>query len=194
MAAPPFDAVVLAGGKAARLGGADKPGLLIAGRTLLDRVLAAVRQAQRRVVVGPPRPLPPDVIVCREQPPGGGPVAALAAGLPQTRSEVVVVLGADLPWIGPAVPVLVAALAPPDGDAAALVDGCERPNLLASAWRRAALVGALTRVGDPTGRSMRLLASHADVRPVADPEGWGEDCDTWQDFEQARRRAHEPIG
>ncbi|MEU1128793.1 NTP transferase domain-containing protein, partial [Streptomyces sp. NPDC005900] len=33
------DAVVLAGGGAARLGGADKPGVRVGGRTLIDRVL-----------------------------------------------------------------------------------------------------------------------------------------------------------
>ncbi|WP_198601894.1 NTP transferase domain-containing protein, partial [Streptomyces sp. MH60] len=36
-----YDAVVLAGGAARRLGGADKPGLRVGARALLDRVLAA---------------------------------------------------------------------------------------------------------------------------------------------------------
>ncbi|MEU7054400.1 NTP transferase domain-containing protein, partial [Streptomyces eurythermus] len=36
----PYDAVVLAGGAARRLGGADKPGVRVGGRALLDRVLA----------------------------------------------------------------------------------------------------------------------------------------------------------
>ncbi|MYS05028.1 NTP transferase domain-containing protein, partial [Streptomyces sp. SID6041] len=34
----PHDAVVLAGGAARRLGGADKPGVRVGGRPLLDRV------------------------------------------------------------------------------------------------------------------------------------------------------------
>ncbi|MCF3965483.1 NTP transferase domain-containing protein, partial [Streptomyces fuscigenes] len=50
-AALPFDAVVLAGGAARRLGGADKPGVRVGGRTLLDRVLAACAGAGRTVVV-----------------------------------------------------------------------------------------------------------------------------------------------
>ncbi|MZF89845.1 NTP transferase domain-containing protein, partial [Streptomyces sp. SID5643] len=33
-----YDAVVLAGGAARRLGGADKPGVRVGGRPLLDRV------------------------------------------------------------------------------------------------------------------------------------------------------------
>ncbi|MEL3949629.1 NTP transferase domain-containing protein, partial [Streptomyces sp. LNU-CPARS28] len=46
-----FDAVVLAGGRAARLGGADKPGVRVGGRALLDRVLAACAGAGTTVVV-----------------------------------------------------------------------------------------------------------------------------------------------
>ncbi|MYY85285.1 NTP transferase domain-containing protein, partial [Streptomyces sp. SID335] len=47
----PYDAVVLAGGGAARLGGADKPGVRVGGRALIDRVLAACSGAGTTVVV-----------------------------------------------------------------------------------------------------------------------------------------------
>lgn len=47
-----YDAVVLAGGAAKRLGGADKPGLTVGGLALLDRVLVACRGARTTVVVG----------------------------------------------------------------------------------------------------------------------------------------------
>ncbi|MGV9756153.1 NTP transferase domain-containing protein, partial [Streptomyces tricolor] len=46
----PYDAVVLAGGAARRLGGADKPGLRVGGRALLDRVLAACGSWSRAVM------------------------------------------------------------------------------------------------------------------------------------------------
>ncbi|MFJ7987675.1 DUF6457 domain-containing protein [Streptomyces sp. NPDC096351] len=77
----PHDAVVLAGGAARRLGGADKPGVRVGGRPLLDRVLAACRGAERTVVVGAPRPTVRPVHWTREDPPGGGPLAALDAGV-----------------------------------------------------------------------------------------------------------------
>ncbi|MFF8511565.1 DUF6457 domain-containing protein [Streptomyces sp. NPDC015492] len=77
----PHDAVVLAGGAARRLGGADKPGVRVGGRPLLDRVLAACRRAERTVVVGVPRPTVRPVHWTREDPPGGGPLAALDAGV-----------------------------------------------------------------------------------------------------------------
>ena len=53
-----WDAVILAGGAARRMGGVDKPGLRVGGRTMLERVVDAVRGATV-VVVGPPRPHPP---------------------------------------------------------------------------------------------------------------------------------------
>ena len=189
-----FDAIVLAGGRAARLGGVDKPGIDLAGRSLLDRVLAAVEAAQRRVVVGPTRPLPADIIACQEQPPGGGPVAAIAAGLPHTRGEVVVLLAADLPWIAPAVPRLIELLIWQGADATVLNDPSGIPNWLASAWRREALVAALTKVGNPEGLPMRRLAANADVRLLPDAADWGQDCDTWNDVARAQRRADGRIG
>ncbi|MCM3926296.1 NTP transferase domain-containing protein, partial [Frankia sp. AiPs1] len=57
-------ALVLAGGAAHRLGGRDKPAVVVGGTTLLDRVLAAVAGAgiERVVIVGPRRQLaaPPE--------------------------------------------------------------------------------------------------------------------------------------
>ncbi len=182
-----FDAIVPAGGGARRLGGVDKPGLTVGDATLLGRVLHALGAAGRRVVVGPVRDLPPDVVHCREAPVGGGPLAAVAAGLPRTRADVVVVVAADLPWIAPAVPVLLDALAQ-GGDAIALAAADGRPNPLAAAWRRTALVAALALVGAPAGVAVRRLHDGADVRVVSDPTGWGADCDTWADVAEARRR------
>ncbi|MFF3746568.1 DUF6457 domain-containing protein [Streptomyces kronopolitis] len=94
-----YDAIVLAGGAARRLGGADKPALSVGGRRLLDRVLAACPDAARTVVVGPGRPTVRPVARALEDPPGGGPLAALEAGLRHTTAPVVLVLSADLPFL-----------------------------------------------------------------------------------------------
>ncbi|SCK23482.1 molybdenum cofactor guanylyltransferase [Streptomyces sp. WMMB 714] len=93
------DAVVLAGGGARRLGGADKPAVTVGGRPLLDRVLSACADATATVVVGPRRPTPRPVTWVREEPPGGGPLAALDAGLRHTTEPLVLVLSADLPFL-----------------------------------------------------------------------------------------------
>jgi molybdopterin-guanine dinucleotide biosynthesis protein A len=76
-----FDAVILAGGSGRRLGGVDKGALVVAGLPLLDRVLLASAAARRTVVVGEPRPTVRSVVWAREDPPGGGPLAGLAAGM-----------------------------------------------------------------------------------------------------------------
>ncbi|MFI1091674.1 molybdenum cofactor guanylyltransferase [Streptomyces sp. NPDC020917] len=76
-----YDALVLAGGAARRLGGTDKPALAVGGLMLLDRVLAACADARTTVVVGPRRPTARPVRWTREEPAGGGPLPALAAGL-----------------------------------------------------------------------------------------------------------------
>ncbi|MFE5736844.1 DUF6457 domain-containing protein [Streptomyces celluloflavus] len=94
-----YDAIVLAGGAARRLGGADKPALSVGGRPLLDRVLAACPDAATTVVVGPGRRTRRAVVPALEDPPGGGPLAALDAGLRHTTAPTVLVLSADLPFL-----------------------------------------------------------------------------------------------
>src|SRR5262249_17032582 len=153
------DAIVLAGGSATRLGGADKPQLTVRGRTLLDHAVAAVHDAQRVVVVGPEQPVDGTVRFCREEPPGGGPVAAIAAGLRYPAPGQVVVLAADLPLGGAAIRRLLDAL--PSAGAALLVDESGRVNYLAAAWRRASLEAALAALGDPVGAAARALSELA---------------------------------
>jgi molybdopterin-guanine dinucleotide biosynthesis protein A len=184
-----FDAIVLAGGRAARLGGADKPALEVGGASLLDRSVAAVSSAGRVVVVGPEHPISARVTWCSEQPAGAGPVAAIAAGLALVEDEVVVVLAADLPWIAPAVPRLIAALGA--SDVAVLVDATGRRNYLAAAWRRRALSAAVDDIGGLVGAPARALFSGVDVVEVPDLSGWGDDCDTWDDLAEARRAHRE---
>ncbi|MER6005521.1 NTP transferase domain-containing protein [Nonomuraea angiospora] len=95
---PAFDAVILAGGEARRLGGADKPGLTVGGRSLVEHVVTAVAGARTTIVVGPERPIP-GVVFVREDPPRSGPVPALAAGLNGVTAPWVVLLAGDLPFI-----------------------------------------------------------------------------------------------
>ena len=184
-----FDAIVLAGGAASRIGGADKPMLDVAGVPMLSLVLDAVAAARVRVVAGPQRDIS-GVTWCEEKPPGGGPVAAIAAALPATGAATIVVLAADLPWIAPAIEPLRTALDRSDADVAMLArDG--RQNYLAAAWRRSALVAAIRGLDDAAGVSMRRLVADARVVEVPDAGHWGEDCDTWTDLARARARRAE---
>src|SRR5215207_3763411 len=165
---PPYTALVLAGGRAARLGGQAKPQLEVGGRTMLAAVLAAVADASRRVVVGPPQPAPPDVVLVREHPPGGGPVAALRAGLAEVPTDVVALLAGDLPFLtGALVADLRARLT---GDGEIVVDDGGRDQYLLGVWRTAALRRAVEATGGPT--SLRRVIAPLTVgryRPAVVP-------------------------
>lgn len=191
----PYDAVVLAGGAARRLGGADKPGVRVGGRALLDRVLAACAGARTTVVVAAPRPTVRPVRWAREEPPGAGPVAALAAGLRHTAAEHAVVLSADLPFLRPAtVRRLLAALRETGADGALLTDADGRDQPLVAAYRTAALrreLAALAAAHDGlTGLPLRRLTGALRLTRVPDPQA-SFDCDTWDDIVNARARIRE---
>ncbi|GAA3722566.1 NTP transferase domain-containing protein [Streptomyces tremellae] len=194
--APGYDAVVLAGGAARRLGGADKPGVRVGGRTLLDRVLAACAGAGRTVVVGGRRPTARPVLWAREQPPGGGPVAALGAGIREVAADTAVVLSADLPFLDTGtVRRLREALAADPAEAALLVDADGRDQPLVAAYRTEPLrrgLGLLAaEYGGLAGLPLRLLARELDlVRVDAGPLA-AFDCDTWDDISTARTRIRE---
>ncbi|WP_409234969.1 NTP transferase domain-containing protein [Streptomyces sp. PA5.6] len=156
-----YDAVVLAGGGAARLGGADKPGVRVGGRALIDRVLAACSGAGTTVVVAAPRPTARPVVWAREEPAGGGPLAALDAGLARTSAERVVVLSADLPFLGePTVRRLLDALAGSGADGAVLTDPDGRDQPLVAAYRRDALLREIAVLGERDGHSHSHSHSH----------------------------------
>lgn len=188
----PYDVIVPAGGAARRLGGADKPGLTVGETTLLDRVLAACADARTTVVVGPARSTArPGLRWTRERPPGGGPVAAVAAGLAEVTADLVLLLAADLPFLDErTVHRLVAALdgAGADTEAAVLVDAGGRDQPLAAAYRTAALRTALAAAGDPAGLPLRRLTGGLRTLRLADTDDVTYDCDTWEDLARARER------
>ncbi|WP_420034490.1 NTP transferase domain-containing protein [Streptomyces sp. cg28] len=201
---PAYDAVVLAGGAARRLGGADKPGVRVGGRALLDRVLAACAGARDTVVVATPRPTARPVRWAREEPPGGGPLAALGAGVralastAQTGPDTVVALSADLPFLEPrTVRLLLDTLAAQDAEGALLTDADGRDQPLVAAYRVAPLrrtLDALTREhGALTGLPLRLLTRDLRLARRTDPvdPAASFDCDTWDDIAAARSRIRE---
>ncbi|WP_322766606.1 molybdenum cofactor guanylyltransferase [Frankia sp. Cr1] len=209
-----WDALVLAGGAARRLGGVDKPALTVGGQTLLDRVLAAVDGAREVIVVGPARrvAVTRPVRWTRERPPGGGPVAALAAGLELVCAPLVAVLAADLPFLTAAtVAALVRAVGgggagagagrgagagagrdatgagrtdddPPWG--ALLVDPAGRHQYLTGVWRTSALRARLPAV--PAGASMRSVLAGPRVLVLPADGRTTLDCDAPADLERAR--------
>jgi molybdopterin-guanine dinucleotide biosynthesis protein A len=181
-----YDAVVLAGGTARRLGGVDKAAVEVAGHSLLDHVLASVETAATVVVVGDPRPTRHRVDWVREDPAGGGPVAGLAAALPAVTAEVLVLLACDLPLIdADVVRRLVGCVAGADG--AVLVDRAGRRQPLAAAYRSAEIRAAVAKLGDPAGRAMRDVIAGLAFAEVAVRGEEALDCDTWADVALSSR-------
>jgi molybdopterin-guanine dinucleotide biosynthesis protein A len=181
-----FDAIVLAGGSSRRLGGADKAEVRLGGVRLLDRALDAVDEARRIVVVGPRRPAPERVRWTRESPSGGGPAAALGAGLELVAATTVVVLAVDAPFVDAGVVRgLVRAVGEADG--AVLVDAGGAPQYLVGAYRRAAMEAEVAAVDSLAGMAVGALLGGLSLVGIANDLA-AQDVDSWDEIDAARKR------
>jgi molybdopterin-guanine dinucleotide biosynthesis protein A len=99
-----FAAIILAGGQATRLGGADKATIEVRGRSLLEYTLDAVIDASEVVVVGQHVPTDRPVTFVVEDPHHGGPVAGLLTGKDSLLRSFpsLVVLAVDMPFVSSA--------------------------------------------------------------------------------------------
>jgi molybdopterin-guanine dinucleotide biosynthesis protein A len=180
-----FDAVILAGGHSARLGGADKALVVVDGKTLLERTVDAAGAAGETIVVGPFRKLPAPVIWVQEDPPGGGPGAALAAGIGRVRAGLVAVLAVDHPLLTRQdVERLVSSV---EGDGVIAVDPGGRAQPLLAVYRRQPLAAALADPHLTAGGRIYDLVVNLELRRVELGDA-AADCDTWDAIEAVRRR------
>ena len=223
-AAGAIDVVVLAGGTGRRLGGASKPDVVARGARLLDHVLtglaalsgpsrsscpagsagrvgrsgpsgAGAPRPGRVVVVAPERvALPPGVLRALEDPPLGGPVAGIAAGLARLArapgptasapapAALTAVVTCDAPESWRALPALIAA-ASQGADGACAREG-DHVQYLLGVYRTA----ALTRCAAPEGTALRdvsvrrALGGLEVVRvDLGGLRAAARDLDTWED-------------
>lgn len=181
-------AVILAGGTAARLDGADKASIEVAGRTLLEHVLVASSAAREVVVVGDEVPTSRPVTFTRESPPLGGPVAGIVAGVAALarRPDLLLVVAVDMPRLTPeTVDRLVdAATALPARDGAFLHDDTGRRQLAGVLTRSG--IAALPSAEGAHGRSVRSLVSGLDLAAVPAVDDEAADVDSWADLERLR--------
>ncbi len=194
-----FDAIVVAGGRGSRLGGSelgDKAVVELAGRPLVEHVLAAVAGARVIICVAGnlPDSLAGNPLRCAEQPLGAGPLAAVAAGVQHVSAPLVALVAADTPFIGEALDELRTAIATGTADAVMLIDGDGRRHYLAAIWRTGSLRRALHALGVVEGTSMRSLYDlpHLDVVMVADTNDATFDVDTPDDLAAAEQRLAPP--
>ena len=176
-----FDAIVLAGGTAKRLGGVPKHAIVVDGQTLLERTLAAVSDAARVVVVGDDllRPLVGDATLVREEPPLSGPAAGIGAALPHVTARRVIVLACDQPHVAEAVQPLLDADGP---DGAIAVDGEGRRQNLTFVARTGGLRTAVGRQTTLVDLAVHRLIQPLDLAEVEVPARALKDVDAWDDL------------
>lgn len=203
----PTIAIVLAGGASTRMGGVDKTRLPVAGTTSLERVLRAA-PADHLIVVGPQQQDAADLQArygarfVREDPPGSGPLAALARGVEEAQhlladgdpaSARILLLGGDMPLLRTET---LTALRDHATDRVAALEADGRTQFLCAAWPLSRLRTALDAVAHPEGgwQDLSLRRLYADLgpdelitRPARGLEG--ADMDTPEDLDQVRRSA-----
>lgn len=182
-----LDVIVLVGGTSSRHDGADKTAAPFGASTVLDHLLDSLPSQWPVILVGPRRPTTRRVTWTREDPPLGGPVAALAAGIQLVTGAWIAVLAGDQPFAGAAIRDL--ATRRPDGrgpDALVAVDATGRRQPLLALYRTAALRAALP--ADPTGASLHAVLDRlTGIREIAvDPTAL-IDVDTPEALRAARK-------
>jgi molybdopterin-guanine dinucleotide biosynthesis protein A len=154
---------ILAGGRATRFGGRDKGMLLVDGRTIRDRQVAAlssltddimavgVRDAARRdrpVEGTAPRQIA-DIV------PGCGPLGGLHAALTEARGDALFLVACDMPYITTPFVAYLLSLA---GDADIIVPQTERGyHPLCAVYTRACLAPVAARLADRRLRIRELV-------------------------------------
>lgn len=179
------DAVIVAGGRGSRLGGAVKADLRLDGDRLIDRILNAVRSARTIVVVGEGIEVPAHVLTTIESPPLGGPAAGAAAGLHAIAdpAEWTLLLAGDLadPPAGVGALLTAAHAAPADIDGYCLAGSTAHPQWLFGIHRSTALRAVLAGAG-VRDRSMASVLSPLRLRTIAVDPREVADIDTEQDL------------
>lgn len=175
-----FDGVVLGGGKSRRMG-TNKVLLEVEGKALLRTGVEALAGARKIALVAPPevceqafpKGLPGNVVQVLEDPPDGGPVAgiqaglvALAAPLPAPPALIVGIVAADHPRAPAAIHALrdAGALDPPAGiDGVCAVNPEGVPQWLLGFYRREYILKRLDKAfaGSGRDRSVRSLFAAA---------------------------------
>ena len=187
-----LDAVVLAGGRARRLGGVEKADVELGGVRLVDRVAAAARAvgAERVVVVGPDRAASAGAVLVREDPPFSGPLAAVATALPSVDAEWTLLLSCDLVH-----PQLVCRRlerarrgAGPDAVGFVLRDGDGRAQWLSGVHRTSVLRARIAALGgDVVDRPLKRVFPEKGLRFVDAPTWETADIDSAEDLDAAQR-------
>jgi molybdopterin-guanine dinucleotide biosynthesis protein A len=180
------DSIVVAGGSATRMGGADKAMLPLGlgGNALIADVIQSC--PGKVFIVGYPREIGTvaneSVTWVPDLNPGGGPAAGIWSGLAKVSSEYVFISAADQTLSQETVGKLVAAASGNDGAWAIRSDGSGQP--LCACVRTELLRDLLAKTQGVNQSPLRLLSILKMVGVNVNPDQV-VDFDTWQDVAKA---------
>ncbi len=192
-------AIVLCGGLSTRMG-REKASLPFHGETLLARVVRIVAPLVDEVLVVArdgqvlPTDLPAPIRVVRDETPGAGPLAGIAAGLAAARRGLVFATACDAPLLEPALVRLLFERAASADAAVAVAGGF--PNPLLAVYRTSVLPHAQALLAAGLRRPVFLfdrvrtdVVGEGDVRTVDPDLRSFHDCDTPDAYDEALRLA-----
>ena len=186
-----YAAIIVAGGRGSRMGGADKASLRVGGQRLLDRLHSYLPYGTPSVVVSPHWLGTPQVC---ETPLYGGPAAGIAAGYhflagqksaQHGQHDLIAVLAVDAPESPLSIPKLIDGLG---AHSVAVAATGNQIQPLCAIWRVDALGRALSRLGGVQNRSARSLLRAADSIAVVQVGEEVRDYDTPQQLRAYEQR------
>ena len=183
---PMPDSIVVAGGKATRMGGLDKA-MLPLGLSGKALIVDVIKSCQGKVfIVGSPREIDAEsqelVNWVPDLNPGGGPAAGIWSGLGSISTEYVFISAADQTLTNETVTRIVSAAQGNDGAWAIRADGNGQP--LCTCVRTDLLRELLEPTQGINQSPLRLLSSLNMVGVTVNPNQV-VDFDTWQDVAKA---------
>jgi molybdopterin-guanine dinucleotide biosynthesis protein A len=163
-------AAILTGGRARRFGGLDKGLLIVGGRTIRDRQMAALAPLVDDILLVGDREAEaptPGVRLVTDRRPGVGPLGGLDAALAAAQHDVLVVLACDLPGITTALLAELLRLLP--GHQAVVPRTSSGYHPLCAAYTRDVHLHVRRRLSEGV-LDMRGLLQDLNVRDLTEPD------------------------
>lgn len=158
--------MILTGGASSRFG-SDKSQAMLGESSLIETLLSTLPPEIETVIVGPEGEYTSRVVkYTQENPLGGGPVAAIHAGLALIEAEFVAVIATDMPFAGVVLKELAGHFPDAAEDATIPLDAQGIRQTLCAIYRAESLRSALMKLGNIQGQSMRRLTELLAVREL----------------------------
>lgn len=182
-----FSALILTGGTSSRFG-SDKSQALIGDHSLIENILNGMPPEVEIVIVGPRLPqISRTARFTQEEPIGGGPVAAISAGLTLIETEFVAIFATDMPFAALFLKTLIDNF-PQGEDVTIPLDSQGFRQPLCALYRTNSLRRAMIDIGNVSSQSMKRLLGYLDVKELSLPGHLRRiliDVDTPSDLAQA---------